>query len=334
MTVIDTRKEQLTVWLSRELTTPKSMMAASSDASFRRYFRCDIDGRSVVVMDAPPPQEDCRPFVDITKRLAAAGCVVPEILAEDCEQGFLALSDLGNNTFLECMNKDNSEVLYKAAITSLVCMQKNTDTSDLPAYDRALLQREVDLFPEWYLKAHRKIDYQGEIKTTFEALTEKLISDVLQHEKTFVHRDYMPRNLMADDVLNGAEQAGIIDFQDAVIGPISYDIACLYKDAFISWPEEVVIDGQKNYWQQALQAGLPVPGDFTIFQQQIDYMAVQRHLKVIGIFARICHRDGKPKYLEDVPRFFHYLSTAAKRYKNTLPELQQLLTLLEEGATE
>jgi aminoglycoside/choline kinase family phosphotransferase len=332
--VVDARQQQLEQWLSSQYGQGVSGVPASSDASFRRYFRYQLGGQSLVAMDAPPQTEDCRPFVQIARMLDKAGVAVPEILAEDLERGFLLLSDLGRETYLQVMLADDFDILradalFSRAIESLLLMQQIDAQTILPAYDESLLRRELMLFPDWYLQRHLSIDLalNGDLKILLDDLFDNLIAQVLAQGQCFVHRDFMPRNLMIGN--SDVAAAGVLDFQDAVYGPVSYDPICLFKDAFISWPEADVERWLKQYWQQACVLGLPVPDVFEDFYRDCDYMGVHRHLKVIGIFARICHRDGKAHYLEDVPRFFAYLKTVAQR-RPELSALSQVLAKLEE----
>lgn len=317
----DRRRAQLDAWVGDWLGAPVHGEPASADASFRRYFRYRHGGRSLVAMDAPPPQEDCRPFVDVAGRLAAAGVHVPEILAQDLERGFLLLTDMGTETWLTAISEGNADAWFGAALDTLITQQSRADTKGLPAYDRALLRRELDLFPEWYLGRERGLTLDDRDVARLEAVFDTLIDSALAQPTVFVHRDFMPRNLMVSD-----PNPGVIDFQDAVRGPITYDLISLFKDAFLSWPEERVLGWLASYRSRAMAAGLPVPEDFDELLRACDLMGAQRHLKVIGIFARICHRDGKPKYLADVPRFFAYLRTVIGRR----PELADLGRLLDE----
>lgn len=317
----DPRLEALEQWVGEQLGQPVSGVPASSDASFRRYFRFAVDGRSLIGMDAPPPQEDCAPFVMVDRLLADAGVHVPEILAEDLERGFLLLSDLGSQTWLHVINEANADDMFPKAIEAVVQIQVASRPGVLPEYDEALLRRELDLFPEWYVERHCGVKWEADQQAAWSAVCDTLLSQALAQSRVFVHRDFMPRNLMHSD-----PDPGVIDFQDAVYGPVSYDPICLFKDAFLSWPEERVMGWLTSYWQQARDAGIPVPGDLDRFLLDCDLMGAQRHLKVIGIFARICHRDGKPHYLEDVPRFFAYLDTVIARR----PELAALAPLLDQ----
>ena len=322
----DVRLQHLKVWLDEQLATvfenegwgavpPATLTAASSDASFRRYFRWEGEGRSFVVMDAPPPQENCKPFVDIADFLRTCLINVPKIYAQDLDRGFLLLNDLGNKTFLDVINSSNADELFKDAIEALLAFQQLPMTEPLPSYDVALLRRELELFPEWYVRAHLGVDFNEQQQAVWQRVSTLLIDSALAQPKVLVHRDFMPRNLMLS-----IPNPGVLDFQDAVYGPVTYDITCLFKDAFLSWPEERVRNWLQDYWKLALPLGIPVQRDFEEFLRASDLMGVQRHLKVIGIFARICHRDGKPRYLADVPRFFSYIEAVLARR----PELAQL----------
>ena len=320
----DIRRRALDQWVSDWLGAPVSGEVASADASFRRYFRYRHGGRTLVAMDAPPEQEDCRPFVDVAGRLARAGVAVPEILHQDLEQGFLLLTDMGRETWLTALDGGNADAWFEAALETLITQQRFADTRGLPEYDRALLRRELDLFPHWYLGEHRGLRLDEHTAGRLETVFETLIGAALAQPRVFVHRDFMPRNLMVSD-----PNPGVIDFQDAVAGPISYDLICLFKDAFLSWPEARVLTWLRDYHRRAAAAGLPVPEDFDDLLRWCDLMGAQRHLKVIGIFARIRHRDGKPKYLEDAPRFFTYLRTVIDRRPDELGDLGPLLDLWE-----
>ncbi|WP_083253656.1 aminoglycoside phosphotransferase family protein [Pandoraea sp. ISTKB] len=300
---------------------------ASADASFRRYFRIgshDPAHPSLIVMDAPPPQEDCRPFVHIAGLLAEAGLQAPKVLAEDLAQGFLLLTDLGRETYLDVLNEDNARPLMRAALDALIVWQKSSRPEVLPAYDTALLQRELDLFPDWYVGKHLKVALSDTQRATLDRINQLLIESALAQPKVFVHRDYMPRNLMPG--LPGTTGPGILDFQDAVYGPLTYDVISLMRDAFLSWDEEHQLDWLAYYWERARKAGLPVDADFGEFYRQAEWMGLQRHLKVLGIFARINYRDGKPRYLADTPRFIDYARKVADRYA----PLRPLAKLLDE----
>jgi aminoglycoside/choline kinase family phosphotransferase len=334
----DVRLQHLKVWLDEQLAIlfadqgwgsvpPATLTAASSDASFRRYFRWEGEGRSFVVMDAPPPQENCKPFVDIAFLLAKSGINVPKIYAEDLERGFLLLNDLGNQTYLDVIDGENADALFSDALQALLAFQQLPMVAPLPSYDVALLRRELELFPEWYVKRELGVEFDSTQQQQWQQVSDLLIDSALAQPKVLVHRDYMPRNLMLSE-----PNPGVLDFQDAVYGPVTYDVTCLFKDAFLSWPEERVRGWLENYWQQASALNIPVQPDFEDFLRASDLMGVQRHLKVIGIFARICHRDGKPRYLADVPRFFSYIEAVIAR-RPELAELQALFTSLRGGAT-
>ncbi|VVM95716.1 aminoglycoside phosphotransferase family protein [Pseudomonas fluorescens] len=334
----DVRLQHLKVWLDEQLAIlfanqgwgtvpPATLTAASSDASFRRYFRWEGEGRSFVVMDAPPPQENCKPFVDIAFLLAKSGINVPKIYAEDLDRGFLLLNDLGNKTYLDVIDGENADALFSDALQALLAFQQLPMVAPLPSYDVALLRRELELFPEWYVKRELGVEFDSIQQQQWQHISDLLIDSALAQPKVLVHRDYMPRNLMLSE-----PNPGVLDFQDAVYGPVTYDVTCLFKDAFLSWPEERVRGWLESYWQQASALNIPVQPDFEDFLRASDLMGVQRHLKVIGIFARICHRDGKPRYLADVPRFFSYIEAVIGR-RPELAELQTLLTSLRGGAT-
>ncbi|WP_333992046.1 aminoglycoside phosphotransferase family protein [Pseudomonas sp. S3(2024)] len=334
----DVRLQHLKVWLDEQLAIlfadqgwgavpPATLTAASSDASFRRYFRWEGAGRSFVVMDAPPPQENCKPFVDIAFLLAKSGINVPKIYAEDLERGFLLLNDLGNKTYLDVIDSENADALFSDALQALLAFQQLPMVAPLPSYDVALLRRELELFPEWYVKRELGVEFDAAQQQQWQAVSDLLIDSALAQPKVLVHRDYMPRNLMLSE-----PNPGVLDFQDAVYGPVTYDVTCLFKDAFLSWPEERVRGWLESYWQQASALDIPVQADFEDFLRASDLMGVQRHLKVIGIFARICHRDGKPRYLADVPRFFAYIEAVLAR-RPELADLQALLASLRGGAT-
>ena len=332
----DVRLQHLKVWLDDQLAIlfaaqgwgsvpPATLTAASSDASFRRYFRWEGEGKSFIVMDAPPPQENCKPFVDIVFLLATSGINVPQIYAEDLERGFLLLNDLGNKTYLDVINSANADDLFNDALQALLAFQQLPMVAPLPSYDVALLRRELELFPDWYVKHELGIEFDAAQKMLWQNVTDLLIDSALAQPKVLVHRDYMPRNLMFSK-----PNPGVLDFQDAVYGPVTYDVTCLFKDAFLSWPEERVRGWLEQYWQQAGALDIPVQPDFEDFLRASDLMGVQRHLKVIGIFARICHRDGKPRYLADVPRFFAYIEAVIAR-RPELAELDVLLLSLRAG---
>ncbi|UVE17385.1 phosphotransferase [Pseudomonas sp. LS44] len=329
----DVRLDQLNAWLDHCLPAlfaaenwggvpTATLTPASSDASFRRYFRWQAGSRSLIVMDAPPPQEDCRPFVKVAHMLAGAGVHVPRILAADLERGFLLLDDLGRQTYLEVIDGSNADQLFDDAVEALLAFQRLPLGDALPHYDEALLRRELQLFPDWYVQRHLGITLEGAQLAAWQRSCEQLIGSALAQPKVLVHRDFMPRNLMLSE-----PNPGVLDFQDAVYGPVTYDVTCLFKDAFLSWPEAQVRIWLERYWQLARERGIGVQDDFDEFLRASDLMGLQRHLKVIGIFARICHRDGKPKYLGDVPRFFRYIDAVLAR-RPELAELRELLASL------
>lgn len=329
----DLRLSSLQKWLSN-LEAPtlqlKSLRAASSDASFRRYFRIDgTDGNSYIVMDAPPPQEDVRPFIHVAEVFGATGVSVPSILAQDIESGFLLLSDLGSTTYLQLLNPDTAHKLYIDAIDALVQIQVHSAPAVLPEYDRELLLRELMLFPEWYIGKHLGLTMTEKQTATLNNIFDVLLANILAQAQVYVHRDYHSRNLMV--LQNG--NPGILDFQDAVYGPITYDLASLLRDAYIQWDEEVVLDWAIRYWERAKRAGLPVNPDIDCFYRDFEYMGLQRHLKVLGIFARLYHRDGKDAYLKDLPLVMEYTRKAAHRYKELAP-LVKLLDELEDKAPQ
>jgi len=326
----DPRLQALQDWLKRlpaELgLQPESLRPASADASFRRYFRLDargVAGGSAIAMDAPPPQEDTRPFLHVAALLHEAGLNAPRVLAQDVPQGFLLLTDLGTTTYLAALNEDNADELFEAATGALLRWQLASRADALPPYDEALLRRELDLFPEWYLGRHLGMQPSPVQRAMLEALWRQLVDSCLAQPRVFVHRDYMPRNLMVSQ-----PAPGILDFQDAVVGPIAYDVVSLFRDAFVSWPEERVLDWSIRYWERARRAGLPVDADFADFYRAFEWTGLQRHLKVLGIFARIKYRDGKPQYLADTPRFVAYARAVARRYRPLAP-LARLLDEIE-----
>ena len=318
------RQQQLTNWLETTLNAqPFTLTVASADASFRRYFRVHLSDKTLVAMDAPPPQEDCRPFVRIAKLLLDAGLNVPTVLAEDVGNGFLLLSDLGDATYLSVLNSENAPALYADATEALVKLQLATETDALPPYDHALLMREMQLFPDWYVNKHLARDLTVLECQNLQESFELLSKNILAQGQVFVHRDYHSRNLMICK-----DNPGILDFQDAVIGAITYDLVSLFKDAYIEWDEEQIIDWLVRYWEKARKAGLPVPTDFSAFYRDFEWMGAQRHIKVLGIFARLYHRDGKDGYLKDMPLVLHYLRKVCARYVELRPMLR-LLDLLE-----
>jgi hypothetical protein len=337
------RQQLLNDWLkSLYPDQAYSLAPASADASFRRYFRATFADRSLVVMDAPPQHEDCRPFIHIAQLFAGAGVHVPQIIAQDLQQGFLLLSDLGNTTYLQALDIDNARELYDDACKALIKIQLSSKENILPVYDEAMLLREMRLFPEWYIGKHLKATLTEKQTATLESAFQRIVQNNLAQPRVYVHRDYHSRNLMyiESPLSNSLPQAGeranekdtllispgILDFQDAVYGPITYDLASLFKDAYIGWREADILDWLIRYWENARKVGLPVHEDFGAFYRDYEWMGVQRHLKVLGIFARLSHRDGKDGYLKDLPLVMNYLRRACERYI----DLKPLLSLLDE----
>ena len=323
--IADERRTRLEQWLAKELHGERfNLTPASEDASFRRYFRATLeDGRSFVAMDAPPEKEDCRPFVRIARLLADAGVHAPAVRAQDLAAGFLLLSDLGTRTYLAELTAATAGALMSDAIDALIRWQLASRPGELPPYDEALLRREMTLFPEWFVARHRRKTLSASQAETLEKVFALLVQSALAQPTVYVHRDYMPRNLMVSE-----PNPGVLDFQDAVMGPITYDVVSLMRDAFISWQEEQVLDWSVRYWEKAKRAKLPVDPDFGEFWRAFEWMGLQRHLKVLGIFARINYRDGKPKYLADTPRFLAYARAVAQRYRELAP-LNPLLDEIE-----
>ena len=325
-------------WLDRHFscqpsTRNYSLAPASADASFRRYFRVTLaDQRTFIVMDAPPELEDCRPFLKVDALFRDAGVHVPTVYAENLELGFLLLSDLGNTTYLSVLNENTAPALYRHANAALVDIQRASRPGVLPDYDRALLTRELNLFPDWYVARHLGMVLDETQNATLRAVFEKILANNLTQAPVFVHRDYHSRNLMVsgDDY---PANPGVIDFQDAVYGPITYDLVSLYRDAYINWDEKQELDFVIRYWEMARQAGLPVQADFHDFYRDYEWMGAQRQIKVLGIFARLCYRDGKDVYLNDMPRVMAYLRRTCERYLELRP-LARLLDQLEARPVE
>jgi len=319
---MDDRFRALDAWLRTALPGAEFRLEpASADASFRRYFRVFSGGGTLIAMDAPPEREDSAPFVKVARLLREAGLNAPEVLAHDLARGFLLVTDLGTRSYLAALREGDPGPLFADATAALVRWQSATREGVLPEYDEALLGRELGLFPEWYLGRHLGVELSARQRESLEATFRAILERNLAEPRVYVHRDYMPRNLVVAE-----PNPGILDFQDAVHGPISYDVASLFRDAFVSWDEELVLDGTIRYWEKARAAGLPVRSDFADFWGDVEWMGVQRHLKVLGIFARLHYRDAKPGYLEDTPRFVGYVRHAAARYR----ELAPLARLLDE----
>ncbi len=319
-------------WLDRiapaQQLRPDTLRPASADASFRRYLRIDAAAGSRIIMDAPPDKENCKPFVHVAGLMQSASLHVPQILDWDEAQGFMLLSDLGGQTMMQVVDRDHAGgnlPLYLRAVDALVTWQKASRPGVLPPYDAALLRRELELFPDWYLARHRGLQVEGALRETLDKSFALIIERNLAWPGVYVHRDFMPRNLMIPGD-STETRLGVLDFQDAVYGPITYDIASLMRDAFLSWEEDFVLDVTIRYWEKARKAGLPVGDDFGEFYKGVEWMGLQRHLKVAGIFARLTLRDGKPQYLADAPRFIAYIRATCARYI----ELKPLLRLIDE----
>jgi len=327
-------------WFQRQCgphqLAPTTLRVASADASFRRYLRVDtlvpsLDlGTSLVIMDAPPDKENCKPFVHVAQLMAHAGLRAPRVLDWDQANGFMLLTDLGAQTMMQVIVPTDPPPLglYLEAVDALVQWQLASRADVLPPYDHALLMRELELFPQWYIGEHRQVTLDAAQRTTLDNAFEAIVQNNLAWPSVYVHRDFMPRNLMvgAGGVARvHQERLGVLDFQDAVYGPVTYDIASLMRDAFLSWDEEFCLDVTIRYWEKARKAGLPVGDDFGAFYKAVEWMGLQRHLKVAGIFARLTLRDGKPQYLADTPRFIAYMRSTCARYM----ELKPLLRLIE-----
>jgi N-acetylmuramate 1-kinase len=320
----------LSVTASEHHLIPQTLRIASADASFRRYFRLDaLDGTTRIIMDAPPHKEDCKPFVKIAMLLHDAGLLAPEVLVWDEPLGFMLLTDMGAQTMMQGINVQEPHAnfgRYMQACDALIQWQLASQSQVLPAYDEALLSRELALFPDWYVTQYRKTQLSAGQQQTLQSAFDLIVRRNLAAPSVYVHRDFMPRNLM----LTREDRLGVLDFQDAVYGPASYDIASLMRDAFLTWDEEFVLDVTVRYWEKARKAGLMEfedwSQDFGAFYRAVEWMGLQRHLKVAGIFARLTLRDGKEKYLADVPRFIHYIRNTCNRYR----ELGPLLKVIDE----
>ncbi len=329
------RREAFRAWIgvcaAHHGLRPQTLRAASADASFRRYLRIDADdGSTRIVMDAPPPHEDVRPFVDVARRLHQAALHVPAVLDADVAQGFLLLADLGQALYLDVLRAaviagDDAGIdrLMREAIAALLQLQRHGDADGLPTYDDALLKRELSLFPDWCVAREFGRSWSDAERTVWQQVSAQLVASALAQPRVLVHRDWMPRNLML-----ATPNPGVLDFQDAVAGPITYDIASLLRDAFISWDEERELDWAVRHWESARSAGLPVDTDFGEHWRALEWMGLQRHLKVLGIFCRLKHRDAKPHYSADLPRFFAYAHKVASRYRPLVPLTRLLEPLM------
>ena len=329
----DPRLAELKHWLANIPTSslkPETVRPASSDASFRRYFRVDaMDGSSYIAMDAPPPQEDVRPFIHVASVLSQSGVSVPQVWAQDVERGFLLLSDLGSTTYLQQLSLDTAHKLYMDAIDALLQFQMHSQPGVLPEYDRAMLLRELTLFPDWYIGQHLNSTLNDTQAADLKKVFDLILANNMAQPQVYVHRDYHSRNLM---VLPSGNP-GILDFQDAVYGPITYDLVSLLRDAYVQWDEEMVLDWVIRYWERAKRLGLPVTPDIDDFYRDFEFMGLQRHLKVLGIFARLNYRDGKNAYLQDLPLVMEYARKTAQRYKELAP-LVRLLDALENKSAQ
>jgi aminoglycoside/choline kinase family phosphotransferase len=333
----DTRLAQLNEWLATlGLVEVGSRRPASSDASFRRYFRLDVVpalraklGDTLIAMDAPPQRENVPAFIHVDGLLREAGVTVPVIVAENVEQGFLLLSDLGTTTYLQRLDADNAPFMYSDAVDALIKFQLASQPGVLPEFDRAFVLREMNLFPEWYVGKHLGITMTDKQQASLDKVFEAITANVLAQQQVYMHRDFHSRNLMFMDQGN----PGVLDFQDAVYGPVTYDLASLMRDAYIQWDEEFVLDWVVRYWQSAKQAGLPVNPDIDAFYRDFEYMALQRHLKILGIFCRLNYRDGKDIYLGDLPTVLDYVKKTANRYTELKP-LVRLLDGFEDAAPQ
>ncbi|WP_416200224.1 aminoglycoside phosphotransferase family protein [Undibacterium sp. CCC3.4] len=320
------RRLALQDWLAT-LTTPHlqldSLRLASADASFRQFYRLDSsDGRSLIAIDAPPATENSANYIKVATLFKQLSLSVPDVLAHDLEQGFLLVSDLGTQTYAQVLNHDSAHKLYLDAIDSLILMQAQSQPEQLPEYDRAFLMRELGIFSEWYIGQHLGLTLTPAQSQTLDKVFEHLSANAIAQPQVFVHRDYHSRNLIPMEKGN----PGIVDFQDALYGPITYDLVSLLRDAYVQWDEELVLDWAIRYWEKARRAGLPVAADIDSFYRDFEWMGLQRHLKILGIFARLSVRDGKNQFLADMPVVMEYIRKTTHRYKELVP----LLRLLDE----
>ncbi|MBL1142272.1 MAG: phosphotransferase [Proteobacteria bacterium] len=316
------RSELLTHWLSEVLNTSDfRLKPASEDASFRSYHRLFLQEKTYIVMDAPPPQEDCTPFVQVTNTLLACDINVPMIHHMNLQQGFLLLDDFGNDLYLDKLSSFSVKQLYSDAIHALVRMQSSAEVEKLPVYDDSLLRREMQLFTEWLLKKHLNIELSNEQNKSMDLLSDLLVGNALEQPQSFVHRDFHSRNLMVTKLKN----PGVIDYQDAVYGPVSYDLVSLLKDCYIEWPRKEIDVWLEFYLDLLEQNGTEI--DRNKFRRWFDLMGVQRHLKASGIFARLSHRDGKHGFLNDIPRTLSYIVALKADYEELLP----LCSIIEES---
>lgn len=336
-TAPDARLALLNEWLaSTGLVDVGTGRPASVDASFRRYFRYDVVpamqdklGATLVAMDAPPERENVPAYIHVQGLLFDAGVTVPAIAARDVERGFLLLGDLGTTTYLARLDSDNAAFMYSDAVDALLKFQMASQPGVLPEFDRAFILRELNIFPEWYLNRHLGVTLDDKQQATLDKVFEAITANVLAQQQVYMHRDFHSRNLMFLDQGN----PGVLDFQDAVYGPVTYDLASLLRDAYIQWDEEIVLDWVVRYWQSAKGAGLPVNPDIDAFYRDFEFMALQRHLKILGIFCRLNYRDNKAHYMGDLPTVLDYVRKTANRYTELKP-LLRLLDALDDKAPQ
>ena len=327
------RQTELKKWLETVYPDqPFELSFAAADADFRRYFRATFsDGRTVVCMDAPPDKMSVAPYLKVQKLFHMVN--VPQVLHVDETQGFMVLNDLGSTTFLTAMTQEKNEAAHKAllleAVGELIELQLASRSGVLPEYDREVMLREINLFPEWFVAKELGRELNFKQRRLWQQTVDTLLPPLLAQPKVYVHRDYIVRNLMLQE-----GRPGVLDFQDALYGPISYDLVSLLRDAFIGWDEEFVLDLVIRYWEQARAARLPVPPEFDEFYRWFEWMGVQRHLKVAGIFARLYHRDGKDKYRPEIPRFLNYLRRVSRRYQDLAPLYALLVDLVGDAELE
>ena len=322
---------------ARHHLEPPTLRPASADASFRRYFRVwargpgagSAAGRSFIVMDAPPAREDVRPFVHVAGLITRAGLHAPQVLEADLEHGFLLLSDLGRTLYLPALQEASparADELMREAMAALVRFQCGVPAAELPVFGATTLHEELSLFPQWCVQQEFGLQWTAAQHAQWEQLCELLVAAAVAQPVVAAHRDWMPRNLLVAD-----PNPGILDFQDAAAGPLAYDVVSMLRDAFLSWEEEREIDWAVRYWEAARRALLPVPADFAEFWRALEWVGLQRHLRILGVFCRLKHRDGKPGYAEDLPRFFGYCTRVALRYRE-LADLLRLLEPMSQGA--
>ena len=331
----DARLAQLNAWLATTgLVDVGTGRPASADASFRRYFRYDVTpglreklGATLVAMDAPPERENVPAFIHVQGLLTEAGVHAPAIVARTVDDGFLLLSDLGATTYLARLDPDNAAFMYSDAVDALIKFQLASQPGVLPEFDRAFVLREMNLFPEWYIGRHLNVTLDEKQQAQLDKVFEAITANVLAQQQVYMHRDFHSRNLMFLDQGN----PGVLDFQDAVYGPVTYDLASLLRDAYIQWDEEIVLDWVVRYWQSAKQVGLPVNPDIDAFYRDFEFMALQRHLKILGIFCRLNYRDSKPVYMGDLPTVMDYVRKTANRYTELKPLLRLLDSLENKG---